>query len=333
MTTSFRKWQREILAKAQPTASDVHVNRPLTDLSVAYVQDQSEYVADKVFPQVDVPSQSNSYYIYSRADFLRSQAQRRAPGTESAGGGYSLSTDNYFCHTYAVHKDVPDPVRANSDAAIRPDQDATNFCTQQLLLIREITFLGQYFTAGVWTSQTTPGTLWSAGGSTPIQDIRAQKLARKAATGYMPNTLLLGPRVYNVLVDHPDIIARLNAGQTPGGPATANLQALARILEVDRVLVAWSVQNSAVEGAAESTDFIAGKHALLCYAAPAPGLMVASAGYTFAWSGLLGSGAYGNRMSKFRMEQLKSDRVEGELSFDVKIVGNELGHFFNGAVA
>lgn len=319
--------------KAQPTLSDVHVNRPLTDLSVGWIQDQSRFVADRIFPIVPVQKQSDSYFEYSRADFYRSQARRRAPGTESAGGGYNLSTSTYTAHKYAIHKDVQDDIRQNADGALRIDQDATTWVTQQLLLIREITFLTQYFTAGVWTNQTTPGTLWSAGGSTPIQDIRAVITAREAATGYRPNKILCGPLVYQKLVDHPDIIARLNAGQTPGGPALANQRRLAEILEVDEFHVARGVVNSAVEGATEATDFIAGKHLLVCYAPPNPGLVVPSAGYIFAWTGLLGAGAYGNRMKKFRMDHLESDRIEGDLAFDTKLVANELAHFFNGAVA
>lgn len=326
-------FQRAMIAKAQPSLSDVHVNRPLTDMSVGWLQDQTEFVADKVFPFVPVQKQSDSYYTYSRADFYRSQARRRAPGTESAGGGFTLSTDTYVCHKYAIHKDVPDDIRQNADGALRVDQDATEWVTQQLLLIREITFLTQYFAPGVWTAQTTPGTLWSAGGSTPIQDIRSKQIARKAATGYKPNKILCGPLVYQTLIDHPDIIARINGGQTPGGPALGNAQLLARIFDVDEFLVAWGVQNSASEGATEATDFIAGKHLLLCYAAPRPGLMVPSAGYVFGWTGLLGSGAYANRMKKFRQEQLESDRIEGDLAFDTKLVANELGHFFNAAVA
>lgn len=322
-----------LFAKAQPTLSDVHVNRPLTDISVGWQQQQDEFVAGTVFPTVPVEKQSDLYYVYNRGDWYRSQAQRRAPATESAGGGWQLSTDQYFAHRYSIHKDVDDMIRANADAALSLDADATRWVTAQLLLIREITWMTQYFTPGVWTNQTTPSPLWSASGSTPIQDIRNQIIARKAATGYRPNTLVLGPRVWSILIDHPDVIARVNAGQTPNGPAVANEMTLARILGLDRVLIAWGVQNSAIEGAAESTDFIAGKHALLAYAAPNPGLLQPSAGYTFGWTGLLGAGSTGTRIKRFRIERIESDRVEGDLAFDTKLVANELGHFFNAAVA
>jgi hypothetical protein len=76
----------------QPTQGSVHVNRPLTMISVAYMQDQAEFIADKVFPVVPVDKQSDLYYVYTKNDWFRDEAKPRAAGTESAGGGYNLST-------------------------------------------------------------------------------------------------------------------------------------------------------------------------------------------------------------------------------------------------
>jgi hypothetical protein len=121
------------IRKAQPTASDVHVSRPLTNLSVAWAQKAENYVADKVFPLVRVMKQADQYRTYTRADWLRDEAAVRAAGTESAGGGFNLGSDTYFCLKYAYHKDVDDDTRSNADAGINPDRDATQFVTQQLI--------------------------------------------------------------------------------------------------------------------------------------------------------------------------------------------------------
>ena len=61
--------------------------------------------------------------------------------------------------------------------------------------------------------------------------------------------------------------------------------------------------------------------------------MTPTAGYTFSWTGLLGNGAEGNRIKRFRMEPLGSDRVEIEISFDQKLVAPDLGFFFEEVVA
>src|ERR1019366_265814 len=103
----------------QPTLQDVHVNRPLTNISVAYLQEAAgvEFVADKAFPAVPVENKSDLYYTYARADFNRDEMQKRALSAESAGTGYNLnSTGTYNCDVWSLHKDVDDQIRSNSDS-------------------------------------------------------------------------------------------------------------------------------------------------------------------------------------------------------------------------
>src|SRR5690349_9235444 len=122
---------------AQPPSSSVHVDYALTNMSVAYMQDESTYISTKIFPVVASEHQSNKYYVYTKNDWFRDEAQVRGEGEESAGSGYTVSTNSFNCPVYSVHKDVPDQVLQNADAAIRPLYDATEFVTQRLLLRQE----------------------------------------------------------------------------------------------------------------------------------------------------------------------------------------------------
>ena len=124
----------------QPTLGDVHVNRPLTNISVAYSQEAAgvEFVADRAFPAIPVENKSDLYWTYNRADFNRDEMQKRALASESAGSGYDLnSTGTYNCDVWALHKDVDDQIRANSDSPLSPDRDATIFLTNKALIRRE----------------------------------------------------------------------------------------------------------------------------------------------------------------------------------------------------
>ena len=47
----------------------------------------------------------------------------------------------------------------------------------------------------------------------------------------------------------------------------------------------------------------------------------------------LGAGPSGNRIKRFRMEQIASDRIEGEMAFAAKLVAADLGVFFEDAVS
>lgn len=324
-----------------PTMQNAHIDRALTNISVAYLQDASAFIADKVFPIVPVKRQSDVFYIYNKGDFMRDEAQVRGAGTESAGGDYGVeASDPYYCRKHAFHKDVTAEERANYDDPLDADTDATDFVSQKMLIRREMEWASKFFAAGVWgteiegkaASPSVGQTLqWDQATSNPIKDITDAGVAMASETGYKPNTLVLSPYAFNALKNHEDILDRIK--YTQRGIVTADL--LATLFEVDKVLVAWSVVNSAVKGAADSVDFIMGKHALLCYAAPSPSLRRPSAGYIFAWSGLEGSGAYGNRIVRLPMDMLGlgTERIEGEIAFDVKKVCADLGVFFKDIVA
>jgi hypothetical protein len=330
-----------------PNLSEVHVSRPLTNISIAMLQDENNFVADKVFPVVPVQRNADKYFVYDNAYWNRDEATLRAPATESSGNGYAVdSSSTYSADVYAFHKDISDQIRANADAPINLDDEATKYVTLKMLIRREKLFAASYMASSVWTRDyagvaSAPGAnqvvQWSVSGSTPIDDVWAAKDDVLKITGFEPNVLVLGSMtVLKALINHSSVIDRVKYGQSGvGKPAMADLSELAQLFKVDRVLVMRSIQNTANEGATKVHSYIGGKSALLAYAAPSPSIMAPSAGYIFSWSGpgYIGAGPAGNRISKFRMEHLKSDRVEGELAVDCKLVAADLGAFWGSIVA
>src|SRR5262249_12832219 len=156
--------------------------------------------------------------------------------------------------------DIDDRIRNNADGPIDMDRDAAEFLTQQALIARESTWASTYFKTSTWTgsstgSDITVSPLWDAASSHPIVDIRKDKRVLLSKTGKMPNVLVLARAVFDILCDHVDIVGRFDRGQTTG-VATANEQTLAALFGVEEVLVMDAVQNSAVQGATESTNFI-----------------------------------------------------------------------------
>jgi hypothetical protein len=329
----------------QPSVNNVHIDAILTNISVAYLQNTNNFIADKVFPVIPVEKKSNLYFKYTKDDWFRDEAQRRADGTASAGSGYGLTTDNYMADVYAFHKDIGDQTRANADNPLNPDMEATQFVTQRLLLRREVQWATDYFAAGVWTGGDYAGVADSATPtsvqtfqwndyvaapttykSNPIADVELAKATVLQKTGYEPNTFVLGYKVFQALKNHPLLVDRYKYTQA-GAIVTEDL--LAQLFGVDRVLVAKAVVNSGKEGSnSQSYDFTVGTGALLCYTAPNPGLMTPSAGYTFMWTGVSGGLGTTVGVSRFRMEELKADRVEAEIAFDNKVVAADLGFFW-----
>lgn len=324
-----------------PSRTQIHIDRALTNMSVAFMQDASVFIADKVFPVVPVQKQSDTYFIYSKEDFFRDEAQERADGAESAGGTYDVElAPPYFCRVKAYHKDVTEQERVNSDDPLRPDQDSTEFVSHKLLLKREIDWATAYFQTGVWDTELSgvaadPSTnqvlQWNVATSDPIKLIRDQKTKMVEETGYMPNKLILSPYAFNALCEHPLILDRIK--YTQKGVVTKEL--LASLLDVEEIYIPYAIKNSSNKGKDGVMSFIMGKHALLCYAPKAAGIKKPSAGYIFAWKGLKGAGAYGNRIVRIPMPWLgmETERIEGEMAYDIKKVSGALGCFFKDIVA
>lgn len=315
----------------QPTASDVHVDRPLTDMSVAYLQSMNDFVADKVFPVLPVNKQSDRYFTYDKSYWFRTEAAKRAPSTESAGAGWTVdSTPSYYADVWAIHKDIDDQIRANADQPLDMDRDATEFVTRQLVLRREKQFAAKYFTTGLWTGSTTGSdiavaTKWDAASSDPVDDIEEQKESTRQKTGYVPNCLVVTPQVHRALKSNASILDRIKYTQR----AIVTEDILASLFGVDKYLVANATNNLAAEGASTNMQFVFGADGcLLVYAAPRPSILQPSGGYTFSWTGFLGSNQ-GWRIKRFRMDPLASDRVEGEAAFDMKLVAADVGVFFS----
>jgi hypothetical protein len=269
-----------------PTQSDLHVNVPLTNISVAWMQSADAYIADKVFPVVPVQKQSDLYWKYNKAEWRRTDVEMRAPSTETPGVGWNVTTDSYFAHVYGVHKDIDDQLRANADSNFNLDRDATNFVTNQLLLKRDLDWVSKYFTTGIWSTDragvvgTPTGTQfkqWDQAGSTPIEDVTTQIVAFRQQTGYAPNVLVMGAYVLQALRNHAEILDRIK--YTERGIVTEDL--IASLFGVDKILVTYATSTQTPEfqnpGTTESNatySFIGGgKNALLAYSPNGPSVM------------------------------------------------------------
>lgn len=318
----------------QPTSAQVHIDQALTNVSTAYQQSDDQFIATKVFPIVPVEKQSGKYFTYTKADWLRDEAKPRADASESAGSGYGMSTASYSCDVFALHKDIGEQARANADAGIDLERDATRFITQRMMLRMEIQFVSDVFGTSIWGTDQTLTSLWSDyTGSDPIGDVEAQKRIILSNTGQKPNTLVLGYDTFIQLKSHPDIVDRIKYTTSVNGRVvTAEL--LAAMFDVERVLVASAIKNTAVEGETASYSFVFGKSALLLYVAPNPGLLTPSAGYTLVWRGVdYGMGRNNIGIKRYDIQTMNATRVEGQIAFDNKIVGTDLGVFTASAVA
>lgn len=312
---------------AQPTQNDVHINGPLSQLSIAYTN--KGYIAEQVFPNVQVKHKSDNYYKFDKAPWLRDEAEVRAPGGDYPVGGYTLSDDTYKVKQWAFASLVPDEIRENADSPINPDRNAVNFCTQKLLLKKEKLVANLVFTSGNWNANnvvTLANTdQWSDySNSNPFDDISQARLAVTLSSIEPPNTIVMGLQVFEVLSLHPDLIERCKYTGTQEKPAMVTAQMMAALFGVERVLVGSAVQDTSKEGGTPTPGFIWGKDFWIGYVADAPALETASAGYIFTT---------GRWADMIRDDDHDSDKVRCKEEFDAKVTSADSGYLFKAAVA
>lgn len=132
----------------------------------------------------------------------------------------------------------------------------------------------------------------------------------------------MGKQVFDVLVDHPEVIERVKYSQL--GIITAEL--LARLFQVERIIVGEAGNNTAAEGATDVLAYVWGKDVLVAYIAPSVKLKQVTFGYTFT---------YANRtVKRWRDEDREGTYVRiGGDNYVQKIVAAACGYLVKAAVA
>lgn len=318
-----------------------HYDAPLTAFSIAYVQSADGFVATKVFPIAPVALASGVYPVWPRGNFFRDDVAVRPMGGRTRMQGINVTWASYAIEEEGLSATIDDRERANQTDPINTERAKTKMLMSQMLIHADRKWAAAFMKTSVWSADiaghatlndATNSVFWNLSTSDPAKEIRKRKRQVSIATGFVPNTLVLGSDVELALLDNAAIIARMTGGATRDNPAMIDIADLERAFGL-RVLVARAIYNTANEGATESMSYIvASKSALLVYAPPAPSLEEPSGGYTFAWTGLLGGSASGVTVRRWREEPVRSDFIEASTAHTQKLVAADLGIYFNNIV-
>jgi hypothetical protein len=324
-----------------PVPNELHIDRYLTNVSIDYMQEPGNFVAPQVFPVVPVAKQSDKYVVYERESFWRNNMPKRPLGGRADVADWGFKDGSYFAEERALAHKVDDRQRANTDEPINQDTRISKLLTERAMIEMDARWTESYFRTGVWATDvagvaTNPGASqflqFNENGSDPISLIDELKEEMARSTARTPNRMVVGARTHRILRNHPEILERVK--YTQRGVLPNDL--LAALFEVERYVVARSVQNSAPEGLDPEYDFIVPDNGiLLAHAASSPALDTPSAGYVFAWTGLdpqMGN-PMGTAIWRGRDEFAHSDHFEIRKCDDMKLVAPDLGIFMSAAVA
>lgn len=331
------------------TPSQVHVDVPLTNLTVAYAQDREGFVADKVFGTVSVSKQSDKYYIYDREGLRDGDVKILAPRTEVQRVGMSVSTDSYYADVRGLGMDFDEQTLANEDEMLETRAQGAEVLMEKILIDRETRWANAFFNTGIWGTDINGVASGAVAGtsiihwddytnSTPIIDVTyLHRLFKLKSGGYKANTMTVSRAVRDALVNNPAILARLNGGATVSNTALVTNAKLAEIFDVEAFLVMDAVSNTAAEGLTDAIDFIGGDNVLLSYKPASMGRRTPASGAIFTWDSIPGVSGLGITVESFSDDALKRQQVEELIQVkcadDMKVVGADMGLFINGAIS
>lgn len=302
---------------------DVVVDPALSNVSIKYTNET--FIADLIFPIVRVEKQTGKYYVYDKSN-LRVDKTNRAAGSGANEIDVGMAARGTFiCDDHALKGFVADEVQDQADAALNPLIDETENITEKLLLDREITLATMLASTGNMTQNTTlSGTSqWSDyNNSDPIADVRTARTTIHTNTFKRPNTMFMSKTVFDVLVDHPAVIERIKYSQL--GVVTAEL--MARVFQVDKIIVGEAGYNSAAEGQTDSLAYVWGKHCWLAYISPVIRLKMLTLGATFTYKTRI--------VKRWRDEDREGTYVRiGQDNYQQSLIAAACGYLIKNAIA
>lgn len=319
----------------------------LTNLSMAYFQEASKYVAKSMFPICPVQLSSARFYTFSKEDLLRDNVQRKPQFGKVTPAQMGLMDQSYSCQVDQVIVGIDqiqalDFRRTNAPGVADPRRAKVKFIAEQLLLHQDIVFAQNYFKTGVWSNQWTGSTTYDADSKTfikfsddncdPVVLFDNLCTSIEQNTGRRPNRLGLGKNAYNALKSNPNVVERVKYSGSSANPATVNERVLAELFGIEKVVVLSSIYNAAPLGANGDMQFICDPDsALLAYATNSPAIDEPSAGYIFTWD-MLGNGQYLPTLQYEGEPGTHSEFVEGLFSADMQKTADDLGLFLTQCV-
>jgi len=309
---------------AGPTKGSVHIDRAMTNISVAYRNEN--YIATTIFPNVPVVHQSDKYFVFTKADWFRNEAGPRAPGTRGPEVEYTLSSSTYACKPVSATKVVPDEMVDNADQPLQPRRDATEFATDKVLLYLEVDVAANVFGDSLWSasgarSGTSGSLYWDNEASDPLGDIEKARETLVGTIGREPNVMVMGRQVWTSLTNHPDLLDRVK--YTERGIVTP--ESARQMFQVDRMLIGNPIYTTAQEGATTTYSYIWGKYVWVGWVPPNAGLMVPAAGYVLSWKT--------RTVENFRREEEKCNAIRCEMNYDVVRTCPDAGFIYKTVVS
>lgn len=289
----------------------------LTNLAIAY--ENPAFVAESLFPTVPVAKESGQFFVLDPSrDRFRVYDDIRAPRARAALVEWATSKQNYLAEEHAIAAAVDDREKSQAIDPLQPEQEAVQSATDAIHMGRESEVAVLATTSGTYPGANVValagGARWDTATGDPVSDVETGKEKIRSVIGRRPNTLILPSAVYAKVRLNPTVTDRIK--YTSLGVLTPAL--LSQLWDIENVVVADAVQNTAALGQTAVIGDIWGKNVVLAFVNKTPAVRSLSFGYTFS----VGT----ERARRWREEAEHSDYYEASQIRSTNVVANVAGY-------
>jgi hypothetical protein len=298
----------------------LYLNPVLTGVATRFLA-TLPLVGTKLFPVFNTQVHAAQYYVYDTSNFTDIPTDiRRAPSAGFKRVTSKLSDDTFLAKDYGIEEAIDKMEMQMYASVFDADKTAMERGVRIVALNHEIRVRDR---VRALTQTATPTVKWDASSTTIVKDVQHAKNVIYAATGQDPNLMTVSRQVYNALIEAAELKAYFSNVQ--GGILTKkNLEA---IFQVEEIVVAGDLINTAAEGQVPSLGGIWSDEVVLSISRPSQDLKALNLGRTFNWTALQGSGTKGISTFSYDQNEIDSRVVRARQFTDERVVAQGAGFY------
>lgn len=292
--------------------NDAAVYRP--DLGAA-VMEYNEgatqtYIGLSVMPLFPTMEKAATYPVIPKEVLLSAPDTTRAPRGKYQRGDWEYERGKFSTSEHGWEEPVDDSERSLIEREVPGLADfvATKRAWNHIMRGQEKRIAAAVFNASNFTAHSLTNEWDDATNATPIDDVQTGKLSIRSACGMLPNTLIISYSSFLNLRRCSQVVDLVKYTFPGLDINQMNVQQLAQILDVSRILVGGMVYNSAGKGLdATISDIWSNEYAMLTITAQsAEDITEPCIGRTFIWTE---DSAQNPIVESYREEQSRSDII------------------------
>lgn len=298
--------------------------------------ERAGYIATQVLPVMNVASQAGTFGKIPLEQLLQQRSTLRAPGSGYARGNWTFETTTYATVEHGAEEPIDDRESRMYADYFDAEQVSTMRAFSSVLRNAEQRAADLVFNSTTWTGgglTTAVTNEWDANhtaNAVPITDVEAAVAKVYDGSGLWPNALIINRKVFRNLRNLDQIIERINSegAGNASKPSDITAEMLARVFDLDYVIVAGTSRNSAKEGqAATPVQIWDSEYAMVCKIATSSDMREPCIGRTFHWSD--DGSSIGGSVESYRDETVRGDVVRVRHDVDEFVLYPQAGHLLS----